>query len=138
MDVEIKLDGKAETLRCTLKAAKRVSSAGGFSHVVNRLQASDLEMFCFVAAAGLDKRPPDKIGKSGPTVEEAVYLAGMPALAGKLIEYVNLLANGGRPYRPMKLKTIEIDGKTYAEVEGGQPVYVEEEEPAGEGGEGEA
>lgn len=121
MDVEIKLDGKAEKLRCTLKAAKRVNSAGGFSHVVNRLQSADLEYFIRVTAAGLD-RTEDKVA-------DAVYKTGIPALAGDLSRYVNLLANGGRPFRPTKLKTVEIDGKVYAEVdERGEPVYVEEAE----------
>ena len=119
-DVEITLDGKTEKLRCTLKAARRVNSAGGFGHVVNRLQAADLDMFILVAAAGLDKEP--------RKIEDAVYRAGLPAIGGKLAEYANLLANGGKPYRPMKLDTVEIDGVTYAKVNSrNEPVYVEEE-----------
>ncbi len=128
-DVEIKLNGKTEALRCTLKAAKRVNSAGGFAHVVNRLQAADLEYYILVAAAGLDKKTSD--------VEEAVYRTGLPTIGAALAQYANLLANGGKPYRPMKLKTVEIEGVTYAEVNArGEPVYIEEEpagdEPAGE------
>ena len=126
-DVEIKLDGKEVSLRCTLKAAKRINGAGGFSHVVGRLQAADLEFFILVTAAGLDKKVAD--------VEEAVYRTGLPALGAKLAEYANLLANGGKPYRPMKLQTVEIEGKTYAEVNGrGEPVYVEEETSGVESG----
>src|SRR5690606_6729424 len=43
-------------------------------------------------------------------------------------------APGGCPQRPdgrgskaMKLKTLEVDGKTYAEVQDGKPVYVEDD-----------
>jgi hypothetical protein len=130
MDVEIKLDGKTETLRCSLKAARQVNALGGFSHVATRLQSLDLEYFIRVTAAGLDKKPAD--------IEAAVYATGLPALAGELSKYTDLLANGGKPYRPTKLKTVEIDGKAYAELDArGEPVYVAEEVP-GDGTEGEA
>lgn len=130
-DVEIKLNDKTETLRCTLKAAKRVNLAGGFSHVVSRLQAADLDMFILVAAAGLDKKPSDRLGADGPSVEDAVYRAGLPAIGADLAKYANLLANGGKPYRPMKLKTVEVEGVTYAELNSrGEPIY--EEQPAGD------
>ncbi len=129
MDIAIKLDGKPVALRPTRKAAVAVSSAGGFQNVVNRLQSGDLIYYDMVVAAGLDKKPAD--------VGEAVFRSGLPALADGLVRYVNLLANGGRPYLPKKLKTVEIDGKTYAEVENGEPVYVDEE-PAGEETAGEA
>jgi hypothetical protein len=130
MDVEIKLDGKPEMLRCSLKAAKRVNAAGGFQQVLGRLQSADLEFFTLVVAAGLDKQPSE--------VEGRVYRTGLPALGADLAKYANLLANGGKPFRPMKLKTVEIEGKTYAELnERGEPAYVEDE-PAGVAGEGEA
>lgn len=132
-DVEIELDGKTVTLKPKLQAAKLVCRAGGggFQPVVNRLQVGDIDIYSLVVAAGLNKPVKD--------VEEAVFRTGLTALAPHLIEFVNLLANGGRPYRPKKLKTVEIDGKTYAEVENGEPVYVDNDtaaaggEPAGEG-----
>ncbi len=127
MDVEIKLDGSPVTLRPTLKAARRVSGAGGFQGVVNRLQSGDIEHYIAVVAAGLDKQNRE--------VEEKVFRTGLPALADGLVRFVNLLANGGKPFRPQRLKTVEIDGKTYAEVENGEPVYVDElagDETAGE------
>jgi len=91
-EVEIKLNGKVETLRSSLGAAKRVSAAGGFVHVINRVQAADLEFYILVVAAGL--------GKKNSEVEEAVYSTGLPALGADVIKFVNLLANGGKPYEP--------------------------------------
>lgn len=89
MDVEINLDGKIETLRPSLAAAKRVNASGGFAHVVNRIQAADLEFYILVVAAGMNKKNSD--------VEEAVYRTGLPALGADVVKFVNLLANGGKP-----------------------------------------
>lgn len=88
-EVEVTLNGKAETLRCTLRAAKRVNSAGGMSEVVRKLQAFDMDAYVLVIAAALDKRPMD--------VEEAIYSTGLINLAEPVSTYVMLLANGGRP-----------------------------------------
>lgn len=91
-DVEIKLNGKVETLRPSLGAAKRVNATGGFAHVVNRLQAADLDFYILVVAAGL--------GKKNAEVEDAVYKTGLPALGADVVKFVNILANGGKPYEP--------------------------------------
>ena len=126
MDVEINLDGKSETLRCTLAAAKRVNAMGGFQNAVNRVNTADLDYYIQIVAAGVNKKPAD--------VEQAVFRTGLPALSGSLVKFINLLANGGKPFRPQKLSTIEIEGKTYAELnERGEPLYVDEEEPASGG-----
>lgn len=95
MDVEITLNGKVETLRPTLAAAKRVNAQGGFAHVVGRIQAADLEAYILVVAAGLNKKTSDKIGDV--SLEEAVYKTGLPALGAEVVKFVNLLANGGKP-----------------------------------------
>ena len=119
-DVEITLDGKTETLRPSLKAAKRLSAAGGFQNVVNRLQSGDIEYYFLVVAAALDKRNTE--------IEERVFRTGLPALDGGLVKFCNLCANGGKPFRPQKLKTVVIDGTVYSEVnDRGEPVYVDEE-----------
>lgn len=91
-DIEIKLDGKIETLRPSLGAAKRVNAAGGFSNVINRIQAADLEFYTLVVAAGLNKKNAE--------VEEAVYRTGLPALGSDVVKFVNYLANGGKPFEP--------------------------------------
>lgn len=89
-DVEINLNGKVETLRPSLAAAKRVNAAGGFANVVNRIQAADLDFYILVVAAGL--------GKKNADVEEAVYRTGLPALGADVVKFVNILANGGKPF----------------------------------------
>lgn len=98
-EVEIKLDGKQETLRPSLGAAKRVNAAGGFSQVINKLIAFDLDYYVTVVAAGLGKKPSD--------VEEAVYKTGLPVLVNELVTYVGYLANGGRPAEVGETKTGE-------------------------------
>ncbi len=65
-DVEIMLNGKAETLRPSLGAAKRVVAAG--------------------------------LGKKTSEVEDAVYRTGMPKLGADVVGFVNILANGGKPF----------------------------------------
>ncbi|MGM4891269.1 hypothetical protein [Tardiphaga sp. 839_C3_N1_4] len=88
-DVEIELNGKFETLRCTLKAGKLVNSGGGFGEVLRKLAVFDMDAYVHVVAAGLGRKPAD--------VEEAVYKTGLVDLTEKLSEFVMLLANGGRP-----------------------------------------
>lgn len=89
-EIEITLDGTVVTMRSSLAAAKRVNAAGGFSNVINRIQAADLEFYILVVAAGL--------GKKAAEVEEAVYKTGLPALGADVVKFVNYLANGGKPY----------------------------------------
>ncbi|MDB5724631.1 MAG: hypothetical protein JWQ16_1385 [Novosphingobium sp.] len=97
-EVEIELNGKAETLRCSLGAAKKVNNAGGFAQVLMKLSGFDMDYYVLVVSAGLGKKPSE--------VEEAVYKAGLPNLTEKLSEFVQLLANGG------KAITITEDDKT--------------------------
>ena len=89
-ELEIKLDGKIVTLRPSLGAAKRVNASGGFAHVVSRIQAADLEFYILVVAAGLGKKTAD--------VEDAVYKTGLPSLGADVVKFVNILANGGKPF----------------------------------------
>ena len=88
-EVEITLNGKTETLRPSLGAAKKVNSLGGFMHVHSRLQAYDLDVFTLVVAAGLEKKASE--------IESAVYKTGLPNLLGDVSTFVNILANGGKP-----------------------------------------
>jgi hypothetical protein len=88
-EVEIKLNEKTETLRCSLGAAKKVNSAGSFGDVLVALSKFDMSAYILVVSAGLGKKPAE--------VENDVYLTGMPNLTELLARYVELLANGGRP-----------------------------------------
>jgi hypothetical protein len=96
-EVEITLNGKTETLRCTLRAAKRVNAGGGFAEMLRKLAIFDQDTYFAIVAAGLDKKTSD--------VEDAVYENGLPDLTESLSTYVSLLANGGKP-----LKTTETGG----------------------------
>lgn len=87
--VEITLDGKEETLRSSLKAAKAVNAHGGFMNVLGRLGAMDQDFYVLVVSAGLDKKP--------SAIEAAVYNTGLTNLTQELSDYVLLLSNGGKP-----------------------------------------
>lgn len=90
-EVEISLGGRAETLRCSLDAAKRINAyggGGGFAAVQSRLIGSDLDTVTFVVAAGLGKKPAD--------VEVAVYENGLAPLIAPLLKFTDRLINGGR------------------------------------------
>ncbi|MCW2228091.1 hypothetical protein [Bradyrhizobium elkanii] len=88
-EVEITLGDKTVTLRSSLGAAKRVSAAGGYTNVMEKLMAYDMSYFVTVVSAGLNKKPME--------VEEDVYKTGLPNLVADLVTYVGYLANGGRP-----------------------------------------
>jgi hypothetical protein len=87
-EVEFILDGKSETLRSTLRAAKAVNSMGGFQEAWRRLAAMDLEAYVAVVAAGL--------GKTMQEVEGAVFRTGLPQLSEPAALFVGYLANGGK------------------------------------------
>jgi len=88
-EVEITLDGKTETLRCSLGAFKKVNAAGGFTNVINKLRGYDFDYVVTVVSAGLNKKPAD--------IEESIYKTGLSPLLGGVTKYVGYLANGGRP-----------------------------------------
>lgn len=89
-EVKITLDGRPETLRCSLRSGKIVSAmSGGFQGALGRLANMDFEAYAAIVAAGLNKRPAE--------IEEAVYATGLPELTEPLSQFVLLLANGGRP-----------------------------------------
>jgi hypothetical protein len=95
-EVDIDLNGRSETLRSSLGAAKKVNGAGGYAQVLQKLAAFDLDYYVLVVSAGLGKKPSD--------VEDAVYRTGLPNLTEQLSTYVQYLANGGKP-----LSVIEDD-----------------------------
>jgi hypothetical protein len=89
--VEITLNGRTETLVCTLRAARIVNAGGGFIEVLRKLTAYDMDAYVGVVAAGLNKKPAD--------VEDAVFASGLPDLNEPLSNFVSMLANGGRPLK---------------------------------------
>lgn len=105
-DVDISLNGDKSTLRCTLRAAKEINASfGDYVTAQRRLATYDLAAYVAIVAAGL--------GKTSKEVEAAVYNNGMVELTKPLSDYVNLLANGGRP-----LKTDDEAAKAPAPGEG--------------------
>lgn len=99
--VDIELNGKTETLKTSLRAARTINGAcGDFMNALDGLNKFNMTAYTIIIAAGLDKKPSD--------VEEAVFSTGLVELTGPLSRFVNALAHGGR----------DPDAKT----EGGAPV----------------
>lgn len=93
-EVAIVLDGKEETLRCSLAAAKAVNAfAGQNGHqgIIARLGMLDFEAYVAVVAYGLDK--------PARAVEAKVYRTGLVNLTASLVTFVTMLANGGKPIK---------------------------------------
>lgn len=105
-EVEIDLDGKKETLRCTLRAARSVSNlTGGFLGALQGIQTLNLLVCSQIIAAGLDVQDRDKLEK----LEESVYASGLRNLASPLSTYVELLSNGGK--KPSEVTKVAEGGK---------------------------
>lgn len=92
-EVEIELNGRAEVLRPTLRAAREINNAcGGYSGAFKKLTEFDLSAYVYVVAAGL--------GKKYSEVEESVHKAGILNLTEPLARFVTILANGGKEPNP--------------------------------------
>ena len=88
-NVEITLDGETVILRPTLKAAQSLSRrSGGFTELMSEVTKLDLDTLTAVVALGLDRQTKD--------VAEAVWRTGAAELVGPAIEFIGILANGGR------------------------------------------
>ena len=89
-NVEIKLDGETVVLRPSLRAAQAISrQAGGIMAAVEAIGKFNLDVMTQVVALGLGREPKD--------VADAVWRTGMADLSGPVINYLSILANGGRP-----------------------------------------
>ncbi|GAA0030221.1 hypothetical protein [Bradyrhizobium ottawaense] len=90
MNIDITLGGKTASLNANLAAAKAVNALGtGFQNAIFKIGALDLDTYAGVVAAGL--------GKKASEVEDAVFQSGLVNLTAPLVEFVTLLANGGKP-----------------------------------------
>ncbi len=92
-EVEIELNGKRLILRPTLPACKTISrQRGGFAKVRELLVSEDFDTIVSVIAVGTNQL------KDTNEVENEVWRNGLDIkLIMPLIEYVAILANGGRP-----------------------------------------
>ncbi|WP_448043814.1 hypothetical protein [Bradyrhizobium liaoningense] len=87
------VDSPLGTLRCSLAAAKHVSSlVGGYNGAIARLGMLDHNIYVAVAAAGLGKKPSE--------IEAKVYSAGLVNLTAPFVTFVTYLGNGGKPFAP--------------------------------------
>jgi hypothetical protein len=88
-NVEITLDGETAVLKPTLLAAQTISrQAGGIIAAVEAAAKFDVDAVTGVIALGLGRKPTE--------VAEAVWSTGIADLAPKAIEFLTILANGGR------------------------------------------
>lgn len=91
--VDLMVDGTTYTLRPSLRAAQALSRAyGGFAPLLDRLRQMDLDAYSavIVQGAGLERR-------EARDVPEAIYSAGMADIMVPCVEFVAILANGGKP-----------------------------------------
>lgn len=92
--VAITLGGTEQILEPTLGAATRISRAfGGFQGAHQKLLASDLDAYVTVIQHGLGL----KTEAETKGLRDKVWSAGMNSLVLPLVEFVSMLANGGRP-----------------------------------------
>lgn len=104
-EVTITLGDDERTLVPTLGAATRISRAfGGFQAAHQRLLASDLDAFVTVVQHGLGL----KTEAETKGLRDKVWSTGISSLMLPLVEFVSILANGGRP----------VEDNTGAEDEG--------------------
>lgn len=97
-EVEIELNGKAETLKPSLRAGKVINNAfGNYVDALRQLHIYDHSAYSVIVAAALGKKPAD--------VEEAVFATGLNKLSVPLALFVNSLACGGRD--PAELERTE-------------------------------
>ena len=92
-DVRIELDGKELVLRSSLEACIKISGlAGGMHAAIQRCAALNFETIAEIIGVGLGANP-----NQMKQVREGVYRTGLIALHGKCIDFVHIVANGGRP-----------------------------------------
>lgn len=92
-NIAIELDGKPVELKPTLQACIAISGiAGGLNAAVQRCLQLDFDTICQVVTAGLGLNP-----VQSRQVPDLVFRAGMMQLSGPCIDFINVVANGGRP-----------------------------------------
>ena len=93
-DVEVRLGGEKLVLRPSLNAAIKLSTMpGGLTKLVTRCSNLDFEAISDVLIIGGEMKVDEK-------TKEKIYKAGLIDLTVPCIEYLNILASGGK--RPEK------------------------------------
>lgn len=92
-NIPIELDGKDMELVPTLQACITISGiAGGLNAAVQRCLQLDFDTICQIVTAGLGLNP-----NQARQVPDAVFRTGLISLSAPCIDFVNVVANGGRP-----------------------------------------
>lgn len=92
-NIDIELDGETVILRPNLKAAQNISrQKGGIMAAVDAVGKFDFDTMVNVIVLGLGVD-----GKEARDIPEKVYSTGMADLVAPVINYLTILANGGRP-----------------------------------------
>ena len=99
-DVTITLNDKEYTLRPTLKAAMILSrTSGGIRGTIDAVMQMNLDVITTVIKQGLGPNIVRQFKQE--QLEEAIWEAGLTdtsgGILGKCVEYLHVLANGGRP-----------------------------------------
>ncbi|WP_200475097.1 hypothetical protein [Azospirillum argentinense] len=89
----ITLAGERVELCCTMRAATTISDLyGGLLAAQQRCINLDATAIVVVVNAGANRN-----GEAAKKTDEQVFAAGLQTVAGDVIEFITLLANGGRP-----------------------------------------
>jgi hypothetical protein len=91
-DVPVILDGRELLLKPSLDACIQISRMGAINDVFARLRAMHFETICQVIGIGLGANPRQR----EKDIPEAVYNAGIFAISAVAMEFVHVIANGGR------------------------------------------
>lgn len=96
--ISITMEGRETFLEPTLEACVEISQiAGGLTAAVARCQQMDFETICRVIGAGIivngKRLSPNVRQKELP---KSIYEAGLFYTSGKAIEFIRLVANGGK------------------------------------------
>lgn len=103
-DISIDLVGGTVVLKPTLKAAIRLSTMrGGLTEMINRCQNIDFEAISDVIIYGSDM-------KVEADTKQRIYETGLLELFVPCINYLNLLANGGRKFDQTREDTEDPKG----------------------------
>jgi hypothetical protein len=101
-DVPITLGDKSLILVPSLDACIKISRlAGGLSAAVQRCAALDFDTILAILMAGIGANP-----RMEKEIAELVFETGLIALHAKCIDFIHIVANGGRPPQD------EEDGET--------------------------
>jgi hypothetical protein len=93
-DVEVVLDGEKLVLRPTLNACQTVSRmTGGIMDAIRRVGNYDFDLMVTIIALGLDL----KSKRDVEALPDRVWRTGMNKVARPVLQYLSVIANGGRP-----------------------------------------